>query len=524
MLINGIGRGTHVATRHIISDCESSTVFTSAVEQGCEGSYKNTECGQDLAAATPKITSTESLAGASPEPIQTQASTLYSFDSDLFSISSSMDVESFEQLQFDHVHLSIIRTVVGKLLDGYQGIRNRVSQPSDVDSTKDSNGTTGTPPHSLHTSISDETQDWRKRKTADDELDEDGFRKPPIKSRKLKHKPERKFLACPFWKRNPTKHRRCFSLALHGISRVKQHLTRTHTLLFFCLRCRGIFPDRNAREVHVMQDKSCVPDPSATLDGILPEQQLELHRKSDHKLSEAQQWFKIWDIVFPGRGQPCSPYIDSQLSEDCSLLRDYCLDNGPDFFSETLESTGMVLMDEEERSRTLRHIMSETFVAFIDSWIQSRSTSLEPRSSNSNWGWTFGSLSSATDATLNSSEGTYETRTSSMFNNESSSQLFAVGEPLSTQRHIPADQRPAAFLEISVEGITRHHDNETARDIVDQVPSNGMMQAPRSQDPMESVPLGSLDTHAGLGLSWMEDMDMQFPYLGFDPSFDGNAL
>lgn len=114
-----------------------------------------------------------------------------------------------------------------------------------------------------------------------------------------------KLLACPIWKLDCQKHRKCFKSELHTVSRVEQHLSRRHRPTFYCDRCMVIFPDKTSHNRHLTQ--LCILDPNASLDGISHLQQWELSRRSNRSLSEQEQWFAIWTFYSPIRPGSCQP-------------------------------------------------------------------------------------------------------------------------------------------------------------------------------------------------------------------------
>ncbi|KAK5659155.1 hypothetical protein OQA88_1245 [Cercophora sp. LCS_1] len=92
--------------------------------------------------------------------------------------------------------------------------------------------------------------------------------------------------ACPFLKYDPDKHAGCSHFKLSRIRDVKQHIKRKH---------------------ESEQSKG---------------QKAALKTKSDPKQDFRRQWYAIWNILFPGKQDPSSPYVDSCRSEELnSLLR-----------------------------------------------------------------------------------------------------------------------------------------------------------------------------------------------------------
>ncbi|KAK4167959.1 hypothetical protein QBC43DRAFT_310533 [Cladorrhinum sp. PSN259] len=176
----------------------------------------------------------------------------------------------------------------------------------------------------------------------DENDDGDGKMPPPKKPRRGQDLPHHKTLACPFWKLDPRRHRKCLKLdSFWLVNRVKQHLTRTHTEpKIFCDKCKTTFPDEAAKERHLRQDGHVCTFKPWNEHLITRSQQVELHRKSRPDTSEAERWFDIWDILFPGRLRPSSPYIDTGVSDDLREFREYTQIRGREVLLERLQAAG----------------------------------------------------------------------------------------------------------------------------------------------------------------------------------------
>ncbi|RSM06168.1 hypothetical protein CDV31_009265 [Fusarium ambrosium] len=168
-------------------------------------------------------------------------------------------------------------------------------------------------------------------------------------------------LACPFWKRDPRQHCECFLKKITNVSYVKQHLSRRHTPTFYCQRCFMIFDNAASHSQHIFGEP-CTPRPLARLDGISPEQSLELMKKSKGTVEE--QWYVIWEILFPGERRPLSIYVDSGQSADFVLLREFSQREGVSILYDRIRATGRVLrsdVSEQEVRDTLRQALDSLF-------------------------------------------------------------------------------------------------------------------------------------------------------------------
>ncbi|KAK6828375.1 hypothetical protein PG987_011716 [Apiospora arundinis] len=186
----------------------------------------------------------------------------------------------------------------------------------------------------------------------------------------------RKLLACPFWKSDARRHRECFKLKLDGISRVKQHISRSHYHENQCGRCKMVFVEDLALQVHLKQGKCCWRGPEM-LEGISHQQRNALTKKSKPQHSESEKWFAIWEIIFPGQQCPSSAYMDPTLSEDLSEFRLYAQTHGTRIIMEELNREGLSnqLQSSEEMQSLLRAALGRGQDLVFDAWLDSRASS-----------------------------------------------------------------------------------------------------------------------------------------------------
>ncbi|KAK0646868.1 hypothetical protein B0T16DRAFT_307895, partial [Cercophora newfieldiana] len=151
--------------------------------------------------------------------------------------------------------------------------------------------------------------------------------------------PKAKPFACPYWKREPRKHRACFKYELKRVKDVKQHLMRRHSIpALSCQRCFEVFDTRANYHNHVMGDERCVARPELATDVIFPDQDERLREKSKPGQSGAEQWFAIWDILFPGQPRPSSPFMDFEQSQEFCEWVEFCQQRGPAIVAEEIEA------------------------------------------------------------------------------------------------------------------------------------------------------------------------------------------
>lgn len=187
------------------------------------------------------------------------------------------------------------------------------------------------------------------------------------------------FLACPFWKSDPTTHWECFLKKLTTISYVKQHLARRHAPDFYCERCFQIFSNNQDYHGHMKNAVCQWRGASAKLDGITHQQSKQLSRKSAGSIQD--QWFNMWNIIFPGAPPPISIFVDSDQSEEFCLMREFSQRRGASILREELQAQGYLLrpgVKDEEIERTLRVGLDSMFEYYRISPCQTASPSSTP--------------------------------------------------------------------------------------------------------------------------------------------------
>ncbi|KFZ11289.1 hypothetical protein V502_07623 [Pseudogymnoascus sp. VKM F-4520 (FW-2644)] len=247
-----------------------------------------------------------------------------SLDSDLLSMSDSS--EQFEAPESNAAVNIFINEAVNKLLSGFRSTTQCQFSPSASGNSGQS--VTQTAATGSSTTSNNAGQPRKKRRAAENNGDanQDGFPKPPHK--KICHSPDKalqRSFACPFLKKDPVKHGKCCTKQLSRIRDVKQHLYRCHIPDFYCQWClESDFRSEQALEGH-LNLRTCPRNNDPTsLDGISNNQRKQLSRKSNHKISEEDQWFEIWEILFLIRPRPSSVYMDTGLSMELRLFREYC--------------------------------------------------------------------------------------------------------------------------------------------------------------------------------------------------------
>lgn len=286
-----------------------------------------------------------------------------SLDSDLLSVSDS---SGETDLLYEHDELRpVIDVLVTHLVSGYRSFTSG-------DSTSSNNQSTALLfPCENTTAFANTTKKAKGKRLQSEgpDSDEEDNRQPPPKKVKLgSSKP----FSCPFHKMGPSKHSSCAKYTLNGISRVKQHLLRKHTPTAYCRRCFATFPDDTSLTQHMSQPQGfhCqIAPPGIRLQGITSDQSKLLSKKSKKEFSEQQQWFAIWDIVFPGLERPSSPHPDPGLETEISAVREYCRGHEEGII-EDLRNSGIrdSSLSEVRWKQLARTVLAEGFDKLCSQW------------------------------------------------------------------------------------------------------------------------------------------------------------
>ncbi|KAM5360289.1 hypothetical protein ACJZ2D_013848 [Fusarium nematophilum] len=335
---------------------------------GCPSTHSGGKSDNHCLSATIPLNSEGSRSRSAQESTET------SYESDM--LSESSDPEEVEPLTLNAATFLVLSSISQRLLSGFRAhLRSHASSR-----------TCATYPQVKHITTAEPTKAGRKRpyEQGQDEGSDHGGMPPPPPSKKIKQSkdnaPQRQ-LACPYWKLDPDKHRGCFPKKLVRIRDVKQHLSRKHTPEFYCECCFKIFKDEDSHQAHVTHASGdvCIRDPSASLDGISHQRHRQLSKKSNPKLSEEQQWFVIWDVLFPGAQRPRSAYLDHALSEQICQFQEYCHKHGPAMLDGVLEPE---VPDTEMRANLLR-IIEAGMNSLFDDWYARRSRGWGPSNGSS---------------------------------------------------------------------------------------------------------------------------------------------
>lgn len=131
--------------------------------------------------------------------------------------------------------------------------------------------------------------------------------------------------ACPFFKKDAVRFRICCNFTAKKISHVKQHLNRVH-FRPSCFRCYAVFSSDEQLNRHLMEAVACDVRVVTEFDLITIGQRDALSHRSNPRSTKEEQWFFIFEVLFPGRPRPRSPYIETGLSTEMSVFADFIRD------------------------------------------------------------------------------------------------------------------------------------------------------------------------------------------------------
>lgn len=165
---------------------------------------------------------------------------------------------------------------------------------------------------------------------------------PGVSSKKRRTKEGALTFACPFFKKDPFSYKSCSKYVLSRIRDVKQHLGRGHQKPMYCPRCGQTFEDEDVRDEHLIA-QGCEARPILKPEGITEPQKKQLSKKPPVNQSQEEQWFKIFDILFPGHmPRPESPYIESGMLGNVLSYHEFCTSRGPGIMANILTANNAV--------------------------------------------------------------------------------------------------------------------------------------------------------------------------------------
>lgn len=184
--------------------------------------------------------------------------------------------------------------------------------------------------------------------------------------------------ACPFFKKNPSFYPQCHKYTLRRVWEVKAHLNRRHMAPIHCPRCMETFQSEDDRDGHV-RDANCEQAIGIKLEGMTEVQRRHLAKPASREHTAEQQWYGIFDTLFPGHEpRPQSPYIDRTILD----FHSFSMFRGPQILSDILaarHATTWHLPTEEHDMQAFQRRMLEIGINEIfGEWVSSNGfTALE---------------------------------------------------------------------------------------------------------------------------------------------------
>ncbi|KAI0124762.1 hypothetical protein BJ170DRAFT_685643 [Xylariales sp. AK1849] len=182
-----------------------------------------------------------------------------------------------------------------------------------------------------------------------------------------------RIFACPFFKSDPVTYRSCSTSILKDIRRVKQHLWRSHTLPLYCPICQVTFTQEANRDRHIIE-RVCSTRPPRQFAGITIQQRERLSRRSNPCDTKETQWFKMWDIVFPGVPRPRSPYVGNETMEILDSFGEMVTSRLCSAINETFPAEAATEINSLTQS-----VIEECTNVAIERWLAAFSASNQPR-------------------------------------------------------------------------------------------------------------------------------------------------
>ncbi|KAK1753967.1 hypothetical protein QBC47DRAFT_385281 [Echria macrotheca] len=130
-------------------------------------------------------------------------------------------------------------------------------------------------------------------------------------------------LSCPFYKFDPRSHRECRAFILRRVKDIKQHIHRKHTPqsgLEFEAAEPKVHWDNIVLHTH-QQGPSFSHGASHPTRVITDYQKEELKKYLGRGKPIQEQWYEIWDILFPGQSRPRTIHLDSINNSQEGRLR-----------------------------------------------------------------------------------------------------------------------------------------------------------------------------------------------------------
>lgn len=174
-------------------------------------------------------------------------------------------------------------------------------------------------------------------------------------------RPRTQYFPCPFFKRDPNKYCGCLPFRLTRIKDVKQHLYRKHSKSnSYCPRCWLTFDTTDERDRHA-RSASCTLRSDALFDGITDQQKRLFRNYGSRGKPVEDQWFEIWDILFPGLPRPVSPYAGNNMEEAVSSVQVFWNGSRDDVMASVIRTGQFPGVDQDILRRAVESSFNRLF-------------------------------------------------------------------------------------------------------------------------------------------------------------------
>ncbi|KAI1179822.1 hypothetical protein F4777DRAFT_401149 [Nemania sp. FL0916] len=178
-------------------------------------------------------------------------------------------------------------------------------------------------------------------------------------------------LACPYFAKDHNRYLCCRKYELNRIRDVKQHLWRQHRRRLYCPVCYNTYDyDKEEERDEHIRAKQCTARAPAEIEGVTDKQQQMLRKRVNSNQTLEEQWYSIWEIVFPTIARPNSVYLDTMLSDEMFRLRQYMVTDGVAVLMDCLATKNVVLgaslLNEADLATFQRDVAREVLEKVFD--------------------------------------------------------------------------------------------------------------------------------------------------------------
>jgi hypothetical protein len=285
------------------------------------------------------------------------------------------DYSSVHMLDEDHPFSLIKPLVIQEGLLAFQNAKQRARAESSTSATSGSPNTALGAKHIFTTQPKKRSRNNQdgSEEPGDSEDDEDlTAKRRRTSKRAVGNQPS---FACPFAKKDPLKYRGCYAYVLKRVRDVKQHLSRFHQLPIYCPRCTDTFEAEDERDEHIRASSCLVQQDTITFEGVTRAQKTLLGQRVSGKMTPSDQWFTIFDILFPGHTpRPKSAYINTELTIELEAFQDLMYAEGPGLISSAITSSGLDISAienvEDDSTALLQSAIQDGLQQVFQRWLE----------------------------------------------------------------------------------------------------------------------------------------------------------